>query len=223
MPDFCPLITPPGTDAPDGVPPMDVQCDHVRIHARILGHGHRHGRFCPATFDIQVRIAGAEYQKHIVQRRYSSFRALEAELKPRFEKLPPLPPKSNVYKLIRPTSFMADRERRLSVFLAALLAEDPGAEGGALKRFLGVGMFDRVRSRKEINDEERLVRSPSSTWATSCGPSTNLSMISEAENEDGSGFDVPEITFVLATRGDTEWDDGVDVGGGLTQLVQVHN
>lgn len=110
---------------------------------------------------------------------------------------------------------MADRERRLSAFLDALLVEDPGAEGGALKRFLGVGMFDRVRSQKEINDEERLVRSPTSTWATSCGPSANLSMISEAENEDyEDGFDVPEVNFVLATGGDTEWDDGVDVGAG---------
>lgn len=173
-----------------------------------------------------VALAGVEFERHIVQRRYSSFLALEAQLRPHFLGLPPLPPKSNFRKRLRPSSFMADRERKLGVFLAAVLSADASASTQELRRFLAVGMlssvFARPSGRDSYNEEQ-----PSSASASSLGHSTILSIISEAEEGDMiESFNVDGKAGSLADR-----EDGREAGShgfeksavlGFTPPMQIH-
>jgi uncharacterized membrane protein YgcG len=91
-----------------------------------------------------------------VTRRYQEFAALDMELRPRHQALPPLPQKSLCFRRIFKRNFMDDREHQLGAYLSACVADPSVVAEPSVQRFLGMGFcIPRLWQTQERGAEDR--------------------------------------------------------------------
>lgn len=118
----------------------------------------------PTLFNIEVALDGGKL-KHVVQRRFRHFQALDSNVRPLMPGLPPLPSRGILRRRMN-SDFLSERKQKLSLYLDALMQADLAASSLSLCQFLG--LVPRVNEIQPSDD----LPVQSMTLADLLGPDT---------------------------------------------------